>query len=405
MEKIVERFLSYIAIDTMSNPKSETVPSTAIQFDLLKVLKKELDELGLEASLDDKGYIYACLKSNIDREVPKVGFVAHVDTSPALKGGCTNPQIVDYKGGDIRLNDEYSITEKDFPILKKLIGKTIITTDGTTLLGADDKAGIAEIMTAIEYLIAHPEIEHGDIMIGFTPDEEIGRGADFFDVKKFGADFAYTMDGSEIGEFEYENFNAASAVVSIKGKSVHPGTAKDVMINACYIAMEFNSLLPANQRPEHTENYDGFFMLNEMSGDVENAKLEYIVRDHDRDKFEAKKELMNSVLEFINKKHGNIASIDIKDSYYNMKEIVEPRKEIIELAVTSMKNLGIEPIVKAIRGGTDGSRLSFMGLPCPNIFAAGYNFHGRFEMVPIEDMKAAADVIVEIAKNAAKLSK
>ena len=403
MEKIVERFLSYIAIDTMSDPKSTAVPSTDIQFNLLNKLKAELESLGLEVRLDKEGYIYSTLKSNTDKPAPSIGFIAHVDTSPALRGGCSNPQIVNYTGGDIRLNDEYSITETEFPILKKLVGKTIITTDGTTLLAADDKAGIAEIMTAVEYLIEHPEIEHGDIRIAFTPDEEIGRGADYFDVKGFGADFAYTMDGGELGEFEYESFNAAAAILTVKGKSVHPGTAKNVMLNASYVAMEFNSLLPAQQRPEYTEKREGFFMLNEMSGDIETASLEYIVRDHDRLKFEERKKLMQSALDYINAKYGNVAKLELIDTYYNMGEVVEPHTEIIDLTVNSMKEIGIEPIIQPIRGGTDGSRLSFMGLPCPNIFAGGHNFHGRFEMVAIEDMVKAADLIVQIAKNAVNL--
>ena len=403
MEKIVERFLSYIAIDTMSDPKSSTVPSTDIQFNLLNKLKAELESLGLEVRLDKEGYIYSTLKSNTKKPAPSIGFIAHVDTSPALRGGCSNPQIVNYTGGDIRLNDEYSITEAEFPILKKLVGKTIITTDGTTLLAADDKAGIAEIMTAIEYLTEHPEIEHGDIRIAFTPDEEIGRGADYFNVKGFGADFAYTMDGGELGEFEYESFNAAAAILTVKGKSVHPGTAKNVMLNASYIAMEFNSLLPAQQRPEYTEKREGFFMLNEMSGDIETASLEYIVRDHDRLKFEERKKLMQSALDYINAKYGNVAKLELIDTYYNMGEVVKPHTEIIDLAVNSMKEIGIEPIIQPIRGGTDGSRLSFMGLPCPNIFAGGHNFHGRFEMIAIEDMKKAADLIVQIAKNAVNL--
>lgn len=403
MEKIVERFLSYIAIDTMSDPKSTTVPSTDIQFNLLNKLKAELESLGLEVRLDKEGYIYSTLKSNTKKPAPSIGFIAHVDTSPVLRGGCSNPQIVNYTGGDIRLNDEYSITEAEFPILKKLVGKTIITTDGTTLLAADDKAGIAEIMTAVEYLTEHPDIEHGDIRIAFTPDEEIGRGADYFDVKGFGADFAYTIDGGELGEFEYESFNAAAAILTVKGKSVHPGTAKNVMLNASYIAMEFNSLLPAQQRPEYTEKREGFFMLNEMSGDIETASLEYIVRDHDRLKFEERKKLMQSALDYINAKYGNVAKLELIDTYHNMGEVVKPHTEIIDLAVNSMKEIGIEPIIQPIRGGTDGSRLSFMGLPCPNIFAGGHNFHGRFEMIAIEDMKKAADLIVQIAKNAVNL--
>ena len=400
MEKIVERFKAYIAMDTMSDPRSETVPSSAKQLELAKKLKGEMEELGLVTTMSDKGYVYGELPSNTDKKVPVIGFIAHMDTSPALDGKCVNPQTVSYSGGDIRLNGEFSITEKEFPILKKLVGKTIITTDGTTLLGADNKAGIAAIMDAVEYLIHNPQIEHGKVMVGFTPDEEIGRGADHFDVDFFGADFAYTIDGGEIGELEYENFNAASADIKIQGKSVHPGTAKDIMINAITVGMELESLLPRSQRPEHTEKYEGFFMLNEIHGSIDSCSMEFIIRDHDREKFESKKQLMRDVVDFINKKHGNIVELKLEDSYYNMKEMVEPHKEILDLAISSMKNLGIEPIVKPIRGGTDGARLSYMGLPCPNIFTGGYNFHGRFEMIPIEDMKKASELIAEIAKNA-----
>lgn len=399
MKKVIDRFLSYIAIDTMSDPKSETTPSTKKQFDLLNELRDELADMGLEVSLDEKGYIYASLAANTDKKIPTIGFVSHVDTSPAFYGKCTNPRFVDYEGGDIPLNEEYRLTEKEFPFLKDLKGKRLITTDGTSLLGADDKAGVAEIMTAMEYLIAHPEIEHGKVVVGFTPDEEIGQGADYFDVEKFGADFAYTMDGGPLGEFEYENFNAAGAKVHIKGKSVHPGSAKDIMVNAMYIGMEFNALLPANQRPEHTEGYEGFFMLEEISGDIENCKMEYIIRDHDMEKFLEKKALMQAAADYINKKHGDILNLTIEDSYYNMKEKVEPHKEILDLALRSMRDLDIEPIVRPIRGGTDGSRLSFMGLPCPNIFAGGYNFHGRFEFIPEENLIKATELIIQIIKN------
>lgn len=400
MEKLVARFKSYVSMDTMSEPKSDTVPSSAKQLELAKKLKKELEEIGLKATMSDKGYVYGTLEKNTDKPVKTIGFIAHMDTSPAMNGECKNPQTVEYKGGDIRLNDEFSITEKEFPILKKLVGKTIITTDGTTLLGADNKAGIAAIMNAMEYLVQNPQIEHGKIMVGFTPDEEIGRGADHFDVESFGADFAYTIDGGEIGELEYENFNAASAFVKIQGKSVHPGTAKNVMVNSMSVGMELEQMLPREQKPEYTEKYEGFIMLNEMSGTIDYTTMEYIIRDHDREKFEIKKQLMQDAVIYLNKKYGDIVELKMEDSYYNMKEKVEPHKEIIDLAIKSMKNLGIEPIIKAIRGGTDGSRLSYMGLPCPNIFTGGYNFHGRFEMIPIEDMKAASDIVVEIAKNA-----
>lgn len=398
MEKIIERFVSYIAMDTMSDPKSETVPSTKIQLPLAKRLKEELEQIGLKARMDDKGYVYGVLESNTKKKVPAIGFIAHMDTSPALKGGCVNPQFVKYEGGDIRLNEEYSIREKEFPALKKLVGKTIITTDGTTLLGADDKAGIAEIMDAMEYLVNHPEIEHGRVLVGFTPDEEIGRGADHFDVEGFGADFAYTLDGGAIGEFEYENFNAASAVIKIQGKSVHPGTAKNIMVNSMYLGMELEQMLPKAQKPEYTEGYEGFFMLNEIRGTIDFTEMEYIIRDHDREKFEEKKKLMQAAVEFMNQKHGNALSLELKDSYYNMREKIEPHMEIVDLAVNAMENLGIEPLVQPIRGGTDGSKLSYMGLLCPNIFAGGHNFHGRFEMVATEDMIMASKLVVEIVR-------
>lgn len=402
MSRLVERFKSYIAIDTMSNPKSQTVPSSPNQMILAKQLYEELKELGLKARMDDKGYVYGELPANSDKPFYSIGFVAHMDTSPALDGACTNPQIVEYKGGDIKLNEEFSIKVSEFPYLETLVGKTIITTDGTTLLGADNKAGIAEILDAVEYLVNNPEIQHGKVLIGFTPDEEIGRGADYFDVENFGADFAYTVDGGPVGELEYENFNAASAVVKIQGKSVHPGTAKNTMINSISVAMELDSLLPKEQRPEYTEGYEGFFMLNELEGTIDFTSMDYIIRDHDMEKFEFKKELMEKAVNYLNQKYSGIIDLEIKDSYYNMKEKILPRMEIIELAEESMKRLGITPLIKPIRGGTDGSRLSYMGLPCPNIFTGGANFHGRFEMIPIEDMELASRLIVEIITNAHK---
>ena len=402
MSRLVERFKSYIAIDTMSNPKSQTVPSSPNQMILAKQLYEELKELGLKARMDDKGYVYGELPANSDKPFHSIGFVAHMDTSPALDGACTNPQIVEYKGGDIKLNEEFSIKVSEFPYLETLVGKTIITTDGTTLLGADNKAGIAEILDAVEYLLNNPEIQHGKVLIGFTPDEEIGRGADYFDVENFGADFAYTVDGGPVGELEYENFNAASAVVKIQGKSVHPGTAKNTMINSISVAMELDSLLPKEQRPEYTEGYEGFFMLNELEGTIDFTSMDYIIRDHDMEKFEFKKELMEKAVNYLNQKYSGIIDLEIKDSYYNMKEKILPRMEIIELAEESMKRLGITPLIKPIRGGTDGSRLSYMGLPCPNIFTGGANFHGRFEMIPIEDMELASRLIVEIITNAHK---
>ena len=402
MSRLVERFKSYIAIDTMSNPKSQTVPSSPNQMILAKQLYEELKELGLKTRMDDKGYVYGELPANSDKPFHSIGFVAHMDTSPALDGACTNPQIVEYKGGDIKLNEEFSIKVSEFPYLETLVGKTIITTDGTTLLGADNKAGIAEILDAVEYLVNNPEIQHGKVLIGFTPDEEIGRGADYFDVENFGADFAYTVDGGPVGELEYENFNAASAVVKIQGKSVHPGTAKNTMINSISVAMELDSLLPKEQRPEYTEGYEGFFMLNELEGTIDFTSMDYIIRDHDMEKFEFKKELMEKAVNYLNQKYSGIIDLEIKDSYYNMKEKILPRMEIIELAEESMKRLGITPLIKPIRGGTDGSRLSYMGLPCPNIFTGGANFHGRFEMIPIEDMELASRLIVEIITNAHK---
>lgn len=403
MDKIVERFKRYIAVDTRSDENSDTCPSTKGQLELGAILVEELKELGLEdARQDENGYVYATLKSNIDKKVPTIGFIAHLDTSPDLDGKCVNPQFITYNGGDIKLNDQYSMTVKEFPFLKDLVGKELITTDGTTLLGADDKAGIAAIMNAVEYLIAHPEIKHGDIKIGFTPDEEIGRGADLFDVEGFGADFAYTLDGGPLGELEYENFNAASAKIEINGKNVHPGTAKNVMINSLRIAMEIESMLPVNQKPEYTEGYEGFFLLTSVNGTIEHTEASYIIRDHSMEKFEQKKEYFRKVVDFLNNKYGNIIKLEIKDSYYNMREKVEPHMEIVELAKKSMEYLNIKPIVQPIRGGTDGAKLSYMGLICPNLFTGGYNFHGRFEFIPVESLKLASQLVVKIAENNAK---
>lgn len=403
MDKIVERFKRYIAVDTRSDENSDTCPSTKGQLELGAILVEELKELGLEdARQDENGYVYATLKSNIDKKVPTIGFIAHLDTSPDLDGKCVNPQFITYNGGDIKLNDQYSMTVKEFPFLKDLVGKELITTDGTTLLGADDKAGIAAIMNAVEYLIAHPEIKHGDIKIGFTPDEEIGRGADLFDVEGFGADFAYTLDGGPLGELEYENFNAASAKIEINGKNVHPGTAKNVMINSLRIAMEIESMLPVNQKPEYTEGYEGFFLLTSVNGTIEHTEASYIIRDHSMEKFEQKKEYFRKVVDFLNNKYGNIIKLEIKDSYYNMREKVEPHMEIVELAKKSMEDLNIKPIVQPIRGGTDGAKLSYMGLICPNLFTGGYNFHGRFEFIPVESLKLASQLVVKIAENNAK---
>lgn len=403
MEKIVERFKRYIAVDTRSDETSKTCPSTPGQLELGALLVEELKEIGLtDARQDENGYVYASLESNIERKVPTIGFIAHLDTSPDLDGKCTNPQIIKYQGGDIKLNDQYTMTVEEFPFLKDLVGKELMVTDGTTLLGADDKAGIAEIIDAMEYLIQHPEIKHGDIRIAFTPDEEIGRGADLFDVEGFGADFAYTLDGGPLGELEYENFNAASVKIQIQGKNVHPGTAKNIMINSQLVAMDIEAMLPRNEKPEYTEGYEGFYLLTRFTGTVDSSEMNYIIRDHSRAKFEAKKDYLRNVIDFLNQKYGEIITIEIKDNYYNMKEKIEPHMEIIELAKESMMEIGIEPLIRPIRGGTDGARLSYMGLPCPNLFTGGYNYHGRFEFIPLESMKKASQLIVKIIENNAK---
>lgn len=403
MDKIIERFLKYITIDTKSDENSLSCPSTKGQLELGALLVGELKELGLEdVKQDENGYVYATLKSNMDKKVPTIGFIAHMDTSPDLDGKCVNPQIFTYRGGDIKLNEQYTMTVKEFPFLSNLVGKELITTDGTTLLGADDKAGIAAIMDALEYLITHPEIKHGDIKMGFTPDEEIGRGADLFNVEEFNADFAYTVDGGPLGELEYENFNAASVKIEIQGKNVHPGSAKNIMINSLRIAMEIESMLPVNEKPEYTEGYEGFYLLDDITGTVDHTVVNYIIRDHSMEKFIQKKEYIKKIVDFLNEKYGNIIKIEIEDSYYNMREKIEPHMEIIELAKRSMEELNITPIIKPIRGGTDGARLSYMGLPCPNIFTGGYNFHGRFEFIPTESMKLASKLIVKIIENNAK---
>lgn len=403
MTKIVERFIKYVKFDTESNTETGVTPSTSGQLVLAKELVKELHEMGLEEiSLDDKGYIMATLPSNIaDREIPTIGFVAHMDTSPDLTGKNVNPRIVDnYDGKDIVLNEEQNIklSPTDFPEILDYVGQDIIVTDGTTLLGADDKAGIAEILTAMQYLKDHLEIKHGKIRIGFTPDEEIGAGADYFDVEKFGCEWAYTMDGGPIGELEYENFNAAGAKITIQGRSVHPGSAKDKMVNALVIANKLISLLPADERPEHTTGYEGFFHLMNITGGVDSASVSYIIRDHDNKLFEKRKQILTDIVEFINKLYPGSTTITIKDQYYNMREKVEPMMHIVDLAFDAMIAVGVTPLVKPIRGGTDGARLSFMGLPCPNIFAGGHNFHGRYEFVPIQSMEKAVEVIVKIAE-------
>lgn len=406
MEKILDRFLRYVAIDTQSDENSESQPSAAKELDLLKLLCKELNDMGVEATLDEYGYVMGSIPSNIDKKVPAIGFIAHVDTSPDASGKDVKPQIIkDYDGGDIELKGVPGLFLKpsEFPELLAHKGETIITTDGTTLLGADDKAGVAEIMDAVQYIVEHPEFKHGDIKIGFTPDEEIGRGVVKFDVKRFGADYAYTMDGGEIGELEFENFNAASAKIHIQGRNVHPGYAKDKMKNAILIGMEFNDLLPIGQRPELTEGYDGFFHIISFKGSVEEADFGYIIRDHDRKKFEEKKELIAQCAHFINVKYGEgTATLEVKDQYYNMREQVEPYYFIVEKAVKAMEMAGIKPKIQPIRGGTDGANLSFKGLPCPNIFAGGMNFHGKMEFAPLENIEKASEVVLNIIKLSAE---
>ena len=407
MQHIIDRFISYITIDTESDPNSQTTPSTEKQWNLANKLVEELKTIGLEdVTIDDKAYIMATLPSNVDHEVPTIGFVSHFDTSPDFSGANVKPQIVEnYDGKDIVLNVEKNIvlSPNYFKDLLQYKGQTIITTDGTTLLGADDKAGITEIVSAMEYLIQHPEIKHGKIRIGFTPDEEIGRGAHHFDVEKFGAQWAYTMDGSQIGELEYENFNAAGAKITFKGKSVHPGYAKGKMINSMLLANEFINELPKGETPEETKGYEGFFHVHHIKGNIEETVLELIIRDHNKKKFEKRKELIEKIAKKFNKKFAKKFGEDIviavvKDQYYNMKEKVLPVKHIVDIAEKAMKELNIKPIIKPIRGGTDGSQLSFMGLPCPNIFAGGHNFHGKYEYVPAESIQKATDVIVKIAE-------
>jgi tripeptide aminopeptidase len=400
-EIILERFLKYVKTDTQSDPDSKSFPSTEKQLNLARMLADDLRKAGLsDISLDEKGYVMATLPSNVNKELPVIGFLAHMDTSPDMSGTNVNPQIVyDYDGEDILLNTTTGLKMRtsDFPEMKHYKGQTIITTDGTTLLGADDKAGIAEIMTAMEYLVLHPEIKHGTVKIGFTPDEEVGRGVDFFDVKKFGADYAYTVDGGEIGELEYENFNAAKTRIFIQGRNVHPGSAKNKMINSLIVAQEFNNMLPVEQRPEFTTGYEGFFHLIKSEGNVENSITEYIIRDHDRQKFENKKALMNDIASLLNKKYPDgTVRIETEDQYYNMREKIEPVFHIMETARKAMEEVGIKPKVIPVRGGTDGSRLSYMGLPCPNIFTGGHNFHGKFEFIPLESMEAATKVIIRI---------
>lgn len=401
MENILDRFLRYVAVDTQSDPESSSQPSAAKELNLLKMLRDELNAMGVEATLDQWGYVMGRIPSNCGKEVPAVGFIAHVDTAPDASGADIRPQIIEnYDGGEIPLKGVPGLSLKpcEFPELLNYKGQTLITTDGTTLLGADDKAGIAEIMTAVQYMMENPDFKHGDICIGFTPDEEIGRGVVKFDVEKFGARYAYTLDGGQAGELEYENFNAAGATIRIQGRNVHPGTAKGKMKNAILIGMELNSLLPVEQRPEYTSGYEGFFHLISFKGEVETATFSYIIRDHDMDLYEQKKAFMLKCVDFINEKYGEgTAIVEIKHQYYNMRKEVEPHYHIVEKARKAMEMEGIVPKIQPIRGGTDGANLSFMGLPCPNIFAGGHNFHGKMEYVPLESMKKAAKVILNLA--------
>ena len=398
MEKITDKFLRYVSFDTQSDENSESQPSTNKQLVLLQQLVDELHAMGIaNAAMDKDGYVMASIDSNVDGNVPAIGFIAHVDTSPDAPGNDIHPKFVnDYDGSDIVLGEGRVLTVAEFPELLNYKGQTIITTDGRTLLGADDKAGVAEIMCAAEYIMAHPEFKHGPVKIAFTPDEEIGRGVVAFDVKKFGADFAYTMDGGMVGELEYENFNAASAKIHIQGRNIHPGYAKNKMVNSMLVAMELNAMLPVEQRPEYTEGYEGFIHLISFKGTVEESDIAYIIRDHDAQLFERKKEMVQNCVDFINKKYGNIATAEIKNQYRNMREMVEPHFEVVETAIEALKMAGVQPKVQPIRGGTDGANLSFMGLPCPNIFAGGHNFHGRLEFVPVESMEKATQVILNI---------
>lgn len=403
MKNVTERFLEYVKVDTQSQDDVENVPSTEKQRNLAEILVKELKEMGAEnVRLSEHCYVYATIPANTDKKLPSIGFVAHMDTSNALSGKDVKPRIIkNYDGGEIILNKELNIRmdANAYPVLELSKGKDLIVTDGTTLLGADDKAGVAEIMTMAETLLTHPEIEHGTIQIGFTPDEEVGRGVDFFDVEGFGADFAYTIDGGELGEIEYENFNAAAGKISIQGVSIHPGSAKNKMVNALLLAMEFQSMLPVNENPMYTENYEGFYMLNALEGTVDSARAVYIIRDHDKKQFEAKKERFLKIGEYLNGKYGEgTFKVEVKDSYYNMKEKVEPHMHLIENAKRAMEETGVTPIVVPIRGGTDGARLSYMGLPCPNLCAGGNNFHGRYEYVPVQSMEKIVEILLKIVE-------
>lgn len=400
MEKVIDRFIGYAKKYTTSDPESKTFPSTERQLKFADELVEELKQVGLEdVERDKNGYVMATLPSNCEKEVPVVGFIAHMDTSPDFSGENVKPQVISYEGGEIFLNEKVTLSPKHFPDLEKYIGQKLITSDGNTLLGADDKAGIAEIVTAMEYLVNRPEIKHGKIRVCFTPDEEVGKGADHFDVAGFGAAFAFTLDGGEIGELEYENFNAAMATITIQGRSVHPGAAKDVLINSIHVGQKLDSLLPPVQRPEHTTGYEGFYHLLSFEGDVEKTVMSYIIRDHDKKLFESKKEMLTQVCLFLNDEFGEgTVLLEMEDQYYNMKEKIEPVKYIVDLAEEAMRELDVTPHIRAIRGGTDGARLSYMGLPCPNIFAGGHNFHGPYEYVPVNSMIKAVEVIVRIAE-------
>lgn len=408
MERVVDKFLRYVRFDTRSSEESDRIPTTEKQLKLAEQLSEELNDIGLtDVSLDKNGYVMASIEGNIDGKVPCLGFISHMDTSPEISGSNVNPKIIEnYDGKDIVLNEKDNIVLKteDFPEIERYKGKTLITTDGNTLLGADDKAGIAEIMAAAEYIIRHPEIQHGDIKIAFTPDEEVGQGADHFDIKKFNAQFAYTVDGGEIGELEFENFNAASAEIKIGGRNVHPGSAKGKMINSMLVASEFMDMLPADETPETTEGYQGFYHIVSIKGGVEQTRLSYIIRDFDRDNFEKRKKFIQNCGEIICKKYGrNIVKINVEDQYSNMREKIEPVKYIVDIAAEAMNMADVEPKISAIRGGTDGARLSFEGLPTPNIFTGGHNFHGRYEYIPVFAMEKAIEVIVNIIKLTAKL--
>lgn len=403
---VVDRFIKYAKIDTQSDENSDQTPSTLKQFNLAKEIERELIEMGMtDVSLDNNCYLMATLPANSDTNIPTIGFIAHLDTSPDMSGENVRPRIVEqYDGEDILLNEELNIvlSPNDFPELLDYVGEDLIVSDGTTLLGADDKAGIAEIITAMQYFLDHPEIKHGKVRIAFTPDEEIGRGADKFDVQKFDADWGYTVDGGEVGEFEYENFNAASAKVIIRGRNVHPGYAKNKMINALCVANELINMLPANERPEFTEGYEGFFHITSLNGTVEEAELSLIIRDHDRQMFERRKKILQEAVNFMNERYPNRLQLELRDQYYNMREKIEPVNHVIDYALRAMREVGVTPKVKPIRGGTDGARLSFMGLPCPNIFTGGLNFHSRYEFIPVRSMEKATQVIEKIVEIVAK---